>query len=191
MKILLLDGSAENDLVLKTAREIIEKTFNDSNHAVKSFTLRDAAIQNCIGCFSCWLKTPGVCILNDDGLEVLRLIVECDYLILLTRVTYGGYSWHLAKIMERLVSTLNPYLQRVRNKIVLRRRDDKRYMLIAFGAMAVSDKEQEDVFSELVQWDSTNYNGGPSINKILLDSYNEKIIREIIECSLSEAGIAK
>lgn len=191
MKILLLDGSAENDPVLKTTRKVIEKTLSDKNHDLTSFTLRDTAIQGCIGCFSCWLKTPGVCILKDAGLETTRSVVESECLILLTRITYGGYSWHLAKAMERLVSILQPYFLKVRGKITVKRCKHEKTILIAFGAVAVNSKEREDVFSELVHWNASNYSDGHYVIKVLVDGYDEKMIQETINHSFDEAGIIK
>ncbi len=36
---------------------------NDSNFHIIA---NDDSIHNCIGCFGCWIKTPGVCIIKDN-----------------------------------------------------------------------------------------------------------------------------
>ena len=38
----------------------------EAGAAVEVVSLRKKKIKNCVGCFTCWTKTPGVCIHQDD-----------------------------------------------------------------------------------------------------------------------------
>lgn len=46
----------------------------------------------CIGCFGCWIKTPGSCVLPDSYQEMGKLLSRTSELILISRCCYGGYS---------------------------------------------------------------------------------------------------
>lgn len=35
-------------------------------------------IANCVGCFGCWTKTPGKCVIRDDAVRVYPRIAESD-----------------------------------------------------------------------------------------------------------------
>ena len=50
-------------------------------HQHKLINITNLNINQCIGCFSCWLKTPGKCIYNDDMENILETIVKTDVLI--------------------------------------------------------------------------------------------------------------
>ena len=38
----------------------------------------------CLGCFKCWLKTPGRCIINDSYTEMPKYIKQTDKVIYIT-----------------------------------------------------------------------------------------------------------
>ena len=49
----------------------------DAGAEVEVIELRRKTIKNCIGCYTCWTKTPGKCIHKDDRLDPLaRLSVK-------------------------------------------------------------------------------------------------------------------
>lgn len=58
----------------------------------------------CKGCFTCWLKTPGKCVIEDDCQNIGELFAELRQLILISRCTYGSYSSFIKKVLERMVS---------------------------------------------------------------------------------------
>lgn len=37
-------------------------------------------VAQCIGCFHCWIKTPGRCAIQDDAIRVAPLIVSTEAL---------------------------------------------------------------------------------------------------------------
>ena len=45
-------------------------------------------IRNCIGCFGCWIKTPGKCVLNDDYQNLGELLSKCNKLVIVSQCFY-------------------------------------------------------------------------------------------------------
>ena len=39
-------------------------------------------IANCVGCFGCWTKTPGRCVIRDDAVRVYPLIARSEQVLL-------------------------------------------------------------------------------------------------------------
>lgn len=82
MRAIVLDGSAEGDQALDAARRFLVDELNGAGWEVDVATLRQLEIHYCRGCFGCWIKAPGVCVIDDDARD------EC---LSLTRKA-GGFS---------------------------------------------------------------------------------------------------
>ena len=52
----------------------------------------------CCGCFKCWLKNAGFCIMKDSLQHIGALIGQSDPLIIVSQCCYGGYSLSLIHI---------------------------------------------------------------------------------------------
>lgn len=71
----------------------------------------DGTIHNCIGCFGCWIKTPGMCVLKDSYNNMGELLSKCDELIIISRCIYGSYSPFIRNVLDRSISYLLPYFE--------------------------------------------------------------------------------
>ena len=71
MKILVINGSPkkENSNTMKLTTSFIEGAGWEN---VEIIHIADAEIKGCRGCFACWNKTPGKCIINDDMNEMIE-----------------------------------------------------------------------------------------------------------------------
>jgi multimeric flavodoxin WrbA len=47
-------------------------------------------IHHCLGCFNCWVKTPGTCSIHDDEAEVTRRYIASDLVILASPLIMGS-----------------------------------------------------------------------------------------------------
>lgn len=66
-------------------------------------------IANCIGCFGCWTKTPGRCVIRDDAVKVYPLIAANERILYVSRVRYGGYD----TVMKTILSGASRYSSRL------------------------------------------------------------------------------
>lgn len=65
--------------------------------------------QYCTGCFGCWLKTPGTCVIKDDFQNMGQKIAEADELILVSKATFGSYSSAVKNVLDRSISYVLPF----------------------------------------------------------------------------------
>lgn len=70
----------------------------------------DLDINDCLGCFSCWNKTPGCCILCDDMPPLLEKIKCADIIVWATPLYHYGMTARLKRIMERTTPLSKPYI---------------------------------------------------------------------------------
>jgi multimeric flavodoxin WrbA len=66
-------------------------------------------IHHCIGCYGCWIKTPGVCVIKDGYENIGQLFSKCDELIVISKCVYGSYSSFIRNVWDRSISYLLPY----------------------------------------------------------------------------------
>ena len=79
-------------------------------HEVTAFTLRDMDIKGCQGCFGCWVRTPGRCVMKDEMSSILTRYVGADVAVLASPVIMGFVSSYLKNVTDRLLPLFCAYL---------------------------------------------------------------------------------
>ena len=90
----------------------IMKRKSFSNHTV--FVNPNLIHQYCIGCFGCWLKTPGTCVIKDDYQHMGKKLSEVDELVIISKATFGSYSSAVKNVLDRSISYVLPFFE-IRN----------------------------------------------------------------------------
>jgi multimeric flavodoxin WrbA len=67
---------------------------------------KDLDIKPCLGCFGCWIKTPGKCVQKDDMAELLPKLRGAAVWVFATPLYFDGPSGPLKNLMDRLTSFL-------------------------------------------------------------------------------------
>ena len=76
MEAVILNGSNENKNPLNTWEKLIVEILVNRGWHVETVELRNKKLATCIGCFGCWIKTPGECILKDEGREICKNVAR-------------------------------------------------------------------------------------------------------------------
>ncbi len=111
-------------------------------------------INYCIGCFSCWTKSPLKCIFKDKCFNKSKLLIDADELIIISKCIYGSFSYKVKKILERNISFVYPYFE-IRNSEIHHkmRTDNKLKVKILFYGNI-----KKEISKELVHRNSLNFN---------------------------------
>jgi multimeric flavodoxin WrbA len=157
MKALILNGSARDDNTLVPVEKVITEKLRSAGWDVTSMLLKEQKIAGCRGCFGCWLKTPGVCVIADDGRRIAREIIQSDLLVLLSPVTFGGYSSELKKAMDRMIPDIMPYFRVIRGEMHHVPRYAKYPDLVTVGTMPSDDLEAAETFVRLGERNAINF----------------------------------
>lgn len=153
MRALVLNGLAKGE---DRFFEILTGELNHLGYEVTGLILRDKEIAPCLGCFGCWVKIPGICVVDDDGREVVRMAVQSDLMVFLTPVTFGGYSSILKKALDRIIPIVSPFFVTVGGEIHHRPRYTRYPSIIGVGILPQPDEESERIFKTLVSRNAIN-----------------------------------
>ena len=98
------------------------------------------SIRPCIGCFGCWLKTPGACILKDTYEQMGKNIAMCSEMLIISKCVYGSYSPFVKNVLDRSISYIHPYFT-VKNGEMHHQQRYKRDFRLKVNGITAKEKE--------------------------------------------------
>ncbi|MBI9102856.1 MAG: flavodoxin family protein [Spirochaetales bacterium] len=128
-----------------------------NGHEIIVFDANEDPIAHCLGCFGCWIKTPGICVhTKDRGGDFLKSAIRGDYILRITKITFGGYSSSLKNYTDRLIPLLHPYFMRLAGEMHHRPRYSRYPELLTIGWGAACP-EEEATFKKLYKANLLNF----------------------------------
>jgi len=155
MKAVIFNGARDADPVIAAIESSLIKLLTREGWEVDVVALREKQIAGCLGCFGCWVKTPGICVIDDYGREITRKIVHSELMIWLTPVTFGGYSSELKKALDRSIPILLPYFESYNGQVHHKMRYETHPKLIVIGTEPLH-AEYEETFLALTGRNALN-----------------------------------
>ena len=108
-KVVILDGSGAFDQDLAPVQGRLSAVLKQDDSQIQTFPLCEMKLAHCLGCFGCWVKTPGMCVEDDAGRQIAKAIIQSDATVLFTPVTFGGYSPDLKRMMDHFIQLIPPH----------------------------------------------------------------------------------
>nr|WP_300167739.1 NAD(P)H-dependent oxidoreductase [uncultured Flavonifractor sp.] len=125
--------------------------------AIELIDLSKLKITNCVGCFGCWTKTPGKCVIRDDAVQVYPRIAASDRLMYVSRVRYGSYDTIMKTMLERAIPTQQAFIRLHHGETHHFQRDvsPKEAIVVGYGDLSA---EEQDIFRQLIARNANNMN---------------------------------
>jgi multimeric flavodoxin WrbA len=190
---LLLDGRRDDSPTLAVAHDALRDLLSAAGWTVDDWALRDEDISFCTGCFGCWVKTPGVCASRGAARTVAERFIASDLVILLTPITFGGYSAELKKALEHAIPVLLPFFRKVGGDTHHTMRYDTQPDWVAVGVVEadVADAtNQEETFRDLVARNAFNFMPRMSAVAVLSSEASESELRTSVGELLARVNVA-
>lgn len=137
------------------------------------------SIRHCIGCFGCWIKTPGNCVLKDGYDDMGELISKSKKVTVISQCYYGCYSPFVKNVLDRSISWLLPFFKIRNNETHHKRRyQNNMELAVHFYGENITTEERETaeklVKANCVNFDVKNY-------YISFSNSLEKLYREVTD----------
>ena len=128
-----------HDLPQAEAREILPAASAD----VTIFSALPMA-KSCIGCFGCWTKNPGACVIKDRATEFPVLMATHQELIVISRMVFGSLSPEIKGVLDRSIGFILPYFRIVGGEMHhVQRYGQAPKLTYAFYGPGISRQEEE------------------------------------------------
>jgi multimeric flavodoxin WrbA len=188
MKALILNGSTTEKGTVNTVSDYLVDYLKTNKHETDVRVLRKEKIAGCLGCFGCFLKTPGKCIINDDGSDLPRKVIQSDIVFCTTPVTFGMHSSELKKAIERFACPiLLPFIEEINGEVHHSKRYDKYPTFVMIGVLPSPDEESETTFKTLASRNALNLHT-TFHSEIVYSTDKPEAIQAKITPLLSKAG---
>jgi multimeric flavodoxin WrbA len=146
MRIVILNGSMEKAEGFNEKLALFTNKLTDNKEIkeVMTYSIKDMTINQCIGCFGCWVKKPGKCVLKDDMDQILKSVINSDLVIFASPLLMGMTTSVLKKATDRLIPLIHPYITLVDGECHHRKRYEQ-YPYIGVIYQADAEDEAEDI----------------------------------------------
>ena len=156
MKATLLNGALAGDAFVDDIATTLCQQLETQGWQVQHLPLAEMKIGYCLGCFECWVKSPGICRIDDAGRDIAAAVIASDLVVYLTPITFGGYSSELKKALDRIICLVSPFFARIEGEVHHRPRYERYPALLGVGVLPQPQAEQEEIFSTLIGRNALN-----------------------------------
>ena len=119
-------------------------------------------VKPCVGCFGCWVKTPGKCVIKDCDSNFATIMPHVQELIVISQLVFGGLSPNIKAIFDRSIGFILPFFRNVdgemHHKQRYAKRPNLRYMF--YADMILEDEKataQKLVKANAINLGASNY----------------------------------
>lgn len=193
MKIVVFNGSPRME---KGNTHVMVEAFYEgalsAGAEVENVFLFKKKIRPCLGCFDCWLKTPGKCIQKDDMEKMLPLFIGADLVVFATPLYVDNVTGTMKTFMDRLIPLVEPYFEKdPQGEYRHRKRYEKSPGIAVIANCGFAEQSQFQVLGLLFKRIARNmhtelvaeiYRGGGELLKLdmpmlqpLIESYKETL----------------
>ena len=150
MNITILNGNPTPtpfDTFLANTKSALEA----AGQTVTQLDLRDLPLRYCIGCWGCWVKTPGECSNADAGaLQLDRAVIDADFVLWAAPLKMGFPSSLLKMAMDKHLPLIHPYMEVVHGEAHHLKRYTRYPRLgLLVGKEATTDERDLQIVSDI------------------------------------------
>lgn len=113
-------------------------------------------ISPCIGCFGCWFKDPGKCLIHDGYEKIAAAMGRSDEVIIISKCMYGSVSPSVKKMFDRSLAYSHPRFLIRKGEMHHKRRYANRLSLKVIFYGDVNEQERMTA-RKLIEANALNY----------------------------------
>lgn len=161
MKALLLDASSAGDARTVGAADALESEMRARGCTVERRRVAELDVRACTGCFGCWVRTPGECVIADDARSLAAAVIAADVFAVVTPVRFGSYGSVAKSALDRMIPLITPLFTMIDGETHHVARYPRFPHYVALGTSGLSDEsalaEEAAAFGRLAGRNAINF----------------------------------
>ncbi|MBQ7973065.1 MAG: flavodoxin family protein [Lachnospiraceae bacterium] len=114
-------------------------------------------IKYCIGCFGCWAKTPGECVIHDGYQRTSLDMGLCDEMIIISECYYGTVSPFIKNVQDRAISYVQGDFILRNGEMHHKHRYDNKFQLSAYFYGEDITEEEKQTARDIIAGNAENF----------------------------------
>ena len=125
---------------------------NDKDYETEHFSIGRDDLAFCMGCFGCWIKKPGECVIDDMMSRINRSFVNSDTVIYLSPIIFGQFSANIKNSLDRWLPNMLPFFKtRPNGSTIHPSRYDSYPMVVIIGYGDDVSEEDSRLFYDITK----------------------------------------
>jgi multimeric flavodoxin WrbA len=186
-KVVVLDGCGLADRDLAAPLDALLDVLRQDGSQIEIFRLHEMKLAHCLGCFNCWIKTPGMCVENDAGRQIAKAVIQSDTTVFYTPVTFGGYSPDLKKMLDHFVQIISPYFLMDHGEVHHLERYQRRPRLLMVGVQRDPDGHEALIFRTLAGRNAINFRPPGYAAEVVVATDSAEKLRKCFEAMVNRS----
>jgi multimeric flavodoxin WrbA len=109
MKALIISDSEYRTETFQQLERLVHTILSQKGFDIEEARIERDELGYCMGCFGCWIKKPGECVINDKMASINRSFINSDAVFYLSPVVFGQYSCNIKNTLDRWLPNVLPF----------------------------------------------------------------------------------
>lgn len=152
MKAYIISDGDYKTAIYEKLSEQVDEFFSNRGFQIEKKNIQKGDLHFCIGCYGCWTKKPGECVINDSMTQI-NLTLNCsDVVVYLSPIVFGQYSPNIKNAIDRWLPNLLPlFVMKPDGTTGHPPRYQSKPQMVVIGYGNMVPTEEEILFKEVVR----------------------------------------
>ncbi len=156
MKALIISDTEFDGNIYKRLRRTVGEKLKGRGLDVEDILISRGSLAFCMGCFGCWIKSPGECVIGDDISRINRAVIGSDAAVYLCPIVFGQYSANIKSAIDRWLPNMLPFFLTRKDGSTMhppRYESYPKQIMIGYGASSSDDAQ---LFTDIIKKHRSN-----------------------------------
>ena len=181
LKATIISDKDQNTELFQKLSAITTSTLKDKGFAIEHYSIGRDDLAFCMGCFGCWIKKPGECVINDMMSRINQSFVNSDTVIYLSPIIFGQFSANIKNSLDRWLPNILPFFEKRPDGSTMHPSRYDSYPTVVFIGYG-DDISEEDgqLFSDIIKKHRSN------AEVLIYKNINQNITEELKKLDLKK-----